>query len=352
MDKKKVCVFFGGKSGEHEVSLRSSSNVINAIDTNKYEIHMIGITHDGEIGVFDGPVSMLPDGSWNNPSNFTKGHVVYETIAESDVMFPVIHGTFGEDGTLQGYFEILGKPYVGCGVLASALAMDKDLSKKLLDYESIPTAKALVFTKRDIDAGEKTLADKAISAFGLPVFVKPANLGSSVGVSKAHTKDELAEALVEAARYDEKVLVEEYIDGSELEVAILGNSDPAASSVGMIIPCNEFYDYEAKYESGDDSEIIIPAPIDGQIAESIKTYAIKAYKTLGCSGLARIDFFLAKDGRVILNELNTMPGFTNISMYSKLWNDSGVGYGELVDSLIGLALERDKERKGLLFKKQ
>ncbi|MBR5996292.1 MAG: D-alanine--D-alanine ligase [Eubacteriaceae bacterium] len=356
MEKKmNVGIMFGGRSGEHEVSLSSSYNVINAIDRNKFDLTLIGITREGRWSIYTGDVEKIKEDTWEQDPNNRWDFSLFSDndFNACDIFFPVMHGTFSEDGTLQGLFEMLDKPYVGCGVLASSAAMDKCVFKVIMQSEHIPVAKGLTLYKSAILKDIEAQCDEAEKEFDYPIFVKPANMGSSVGISKAHDRDELKEALMEAIKYDTKLLLEEFIDGREIEIAALGNEDVQISYPGWIKPCHEFYDYEAKYLSGDDSEVVIPAPIPEEKVKEIQEYAKKAYIAIGGSGLSRIDFFLTNsDNRVILNEINTMPGFTNISMYPKLWDYCGVNYPDLIEKLIGLGLDRYKVRKELLFKKQ
>ena len=354
MKKTKLGVVFGGKSGEHEISLLSAYNVIAEADKSKYEIVCIGITKSGEWALYSGDPEKIKDGTWiENEDDLDRDFSVFGNgvFSEIDVFLPILHGTFGEDGTIQGFFEMLGKPYVGCGVLASSAAMDKDTAKIIFRSAGIPVAESITLSKDMIDSGTDSCIRSVLSAFSYPVFVKPANMGSSVGISKASDDESLAGALREAALYDTKILVEENISGKEIEVAVLGNDEPQASCTGMIIPCNEFYDYEAKYLSGDASEIVIPSPIPAESEEKIRQFAIEAFKAVGASGLSRIDFFLTDEGNIYLNEMNTMPGFTNISMYSKLWGYCGIKYSELIERLIDLALDRYSRRRELKFKR-
>ncbi|MBZ0098174.1 MAG: D-alanine--D-alanine ligase, partial [Taibaiella sp.] len=263
-----------------------------------------------------------------------------------DVVFPVLHGCNGEDGTIQGLFELAGIPYVGCGVLGSALGMDKGFAKIVFEKEGIPQGKYVVFTRKQINQDMDSLVRQVEALLTYPCFVKPSNAGSSVGISKAHDRRELAEALHFAARYDRRILVEEFIDGREVECAVLGNDEPVASTVGEVVPCNEFYDYEAKYNSGGSSTVIIPAHIPDELIQKIRDYAVRAFKALDLSGLSRVDFFVHKDtGEVFINEVNTLPGFTSISMYPKLWEASGIPYSKLIEKLIDLAVERFSDNK-------
>lgn len=356
-NKKRVAVIFGGQSSEHEVSRRSAESVLNNINREKYDVLMFGITKDGRWLYYDGPVDKLVTGEWEAIAEAGKQPVlpadtsiksVFSTAGQSgaiDVVFPVMHGTNAEDGTIQGFFELAGIPYVGAGVLGSALGMDKAYSKVIFEKFGLPQGHYLVFNRKQIKQGMAAIISEVEKALTYPCFVKPSNAGSSVGVSKARGRDELAKALEFAAVYDRKVLVEEFIDGREVECAVLGNDEPVASTVGEIIPCHEFYDYEAKYIS-DDSKIVIPAELPGETVNEIRGYAVRAFKALECSGLGRVDFFVErKTGRVYLNEINTLPGFTSISMYPKLWEASGVPYAELIDRLLELAIERFEDNR-------
>ena len=370
MSKKKVAVIFGGQSTEHEVSRVSAQSVINNIDRSKYDVVMIGITKDGRWLPYSGPAGLLGTGEWQAAAEAeVKGLLESGCGAEAesrelengtrgilaaaekdgrpvDVVFPVLHGCNGEDGTIQGLFELAGVPYVGCGVLSSAVGMDKGYSKIVFEKEKIPQGKYLVFTRKQISKDTDKLAAEVEKLLTYPCFVKPSNAGSSVGVSKAHDRSELVAAMIKAARFDRRVLVEEFIDGREIECAVLGNDDPIASIAGEIIPCNEFYDYEAKYSSGDNSKIVIPAQIPEETMKKVREYAVRAFKALDCSGLARADFFVHKDtGEIYINELNTLPGFTSISMYPKLWEATGLPYSELISRLVELALERFEDNR-------
>lgn len=357
-DKKRVAVIFGGQSPEHEVSRLSAEAVLKNINRDKYDVVMIGITKEGRWLSYDGPPDLIGNGEWQALAEagqqskqplLSAGSAMAAAEKDSkkiDIVFPVLHGCNGEDGTIQGLFEIAGMPYVGCGVLGSALGMDKTYSKIIFEKAGIPQGKYYVFSRKQVFREIEAIMDKIEELLTYPCFIKPSNTGSSVGVSKAHDRCELETALLLAARYDRRILAEEFIDGREAECAVLGNDEPVASTVGEVIPCNEFYDYEAKYMTGDSSKIIIPASLPINVVEEIRNYAIKAFKALDCSGLARVDFFVHKDtGEVYINELNTMPGFTQISMYSKLWNASGVSYGKLIERLIELALERYEENR-------
>ena len=353
MKKLSVCVLFGGVSPEHEVSLRSAESVLNHIDKEKYNVFPVGITKDGDWVLFGGTdYSMLPAGTWQNCENnrraalspvrgqgllsFENDCVVRERI---DVVFPVLHGENGEDGSMQGLLQIAGLPYVGPQVAASAACMDKTITKLIADNAGVRQAAWHLVTQRDFSHDADTVLDAVEAMFAYPVFVKPAGTGSSVGVSKATERASLLEALRVALSFDDKVLVEEFIDGQEVEVAVLGNDSPFASVCGEIDSGAEFYDYEAKYIS-DCASFFIPARLSEEVAECVREQAIRVYEAMGCRGLSRVDFFVTrKEQEVVFNEINTMPGFTSISMYPKLFEASGIAYSELIDNLISLALD-------------
>ncbi|HHV28454.1 D-alanine--D-alanine ligase [Acetivibrio mesophilus] len=368
-DKKRVLIVFGGQSSEHEVSRISVTSILKNIDSDKFDVSMMGITKDGKWLPYSGPIDKIPSGEWEQISLKDRTRSITDKISlidnivsrvdhageldtasmndekgkKIDVVFPVLHGCNGEDGTIQGFFELAGIPYVGCGVLGSAVGMDKIYAKIIFEKAGIPQADYLYFTRKEIAANIDSVADRIEEKFRYPIFVKPSNAGSSVGVTKAHDKNELKEALIYAAKYDRKVLIEEFINGREVECAVLGNDDPIASTVGEIIPGNEFYDYKAKYIDNS-SKIKIPADLPEETIEEIRDYAVKAFKALDCAGLSRVDFFVHKEtGRVYINEINTMPGFTSISMYPMLWEASGIPYSELIERLIELAIERYKD---------
>ena len=353
MRKLNVCVLFGGISPEHEVSLRSAESVLNNMDPKKYNIFPVGITKEGRWILFGGKdYSLLPSGQWqdcedNCPAaispvrgqgllRFEGDCVVRELI---DVVFPVLHGENGEDGAMQGLLQMAGIPYVGPHVAASAVSMDKTLTKLVVDNAGVPQAAwALVRNSELQNKMEQVLAHLE-SRFSYPVFVKPAGTGSSVGVSKASDREQLRQALLQAGNYDEKILVEEFIHGAEVEVAVMGNDSPVASVCGEIDSGAEFYDYDAKYVT-DTSVAYIPARISEETEEQVREMAVKVYSAIGCQGLSRVDFFVTYDNeRVVFNEINTLPGFTSISMYPKLFAASGIPYGELIDQLLQLALE-------------
>ena len=353
MRKINVCVLFGGISPEHEVSLRSAESVLNHLDKDKYNIFPVGITKEGNWILYGGTdYSLLPTGQWETyPENrkatispirkqgllsFEGDCVVRELI---DVVFPVLHGANGEDGAMQGLLQMAGIPYVGPHVAASAVSMDKTLTKLVIDQTDVPQAAWQLVRSSDLDSRMDSILDTIEARFAYPVFVKPAGTGSSVGVSKATNREALADALAQAGKYDEKILVEEFINGREVEVAVMGNAAPMASVCGEIDSGADFYDYNAKYIT-DTSVAYIPARIPEEVAEQVRDFAVKVYTAIGCQGLSRVDFFVTyDDNRVVFNEINTLPGFTSISMYPKLFAASGIPYSELLDKLLALALE-------------
>ena len=351
MSKIKVAVLFGGVSNEHDVSLISATNIINAIPADKYEIIPIGITKKGRWLFYPGDVSLIAGGKWDThpdcvpavilPDPAYKGIVKIVdgeySITKIDVVFPALHGRHGEDGNVQGLLEMAGIPYVGCGCLASAACMDKAFTHTILEANGVNMAKWRTVLTSDLNRLDD-VCDSIAGELDYPLFVKPANSGSSVGVNKAESFEQLKDAIKLAFAHDRKVIVEEYIEGRELECAVFGTDSPFASEIGEIISCNDFYDYEAKYILGT-SGLSIPADISSEASSKIRSTALKAYKAMGCSGLSRIDFFLKKDGTVILNEINTLPGFTPISMYPKLMENMGISQPELLDRLISLCLE-------------
>ncbi|MDI6768431.1 MAG: D-alanine--D-alanine ligase family protein [Anaerolineales bacterium] len=358
--KLKIAVLFGGRSGEHEVSLLSAKSVLEVLDPAKYEIFQVGITHEGrwltgpdaraklENGNTESltPCIILPDPS--RPGLYAIRNTQHGTILEHitllDAVFPVLHGTFGEDGTLQGLLEMADLAYVGAGVTGSSVGMDKGVFKDVMRANDIPVVEAIILLRSEIEKDIQSAIREAEAVAAYPLFVKPANLGSSVGITKCNNRADLAEGLLEAAAYDRRVLVERGVNGREIEVSVLGNEDPQASVAGEVQPSREFYSYESKYMDGT-SALLIPASLPAETAEKIRSLAVKAYKAIDCAGMARVDFFLEKEtGEIYLNEINTLPGFTNISMYPKLWEASGLPYTRLVDRLIELALERKAER--------
>lgn len=351
--KLSLAVIFGGVSSEHEVSRMSVTSILENLSNERYEVHMVGITKEGRWLLYTGPVEDILSGAWEqgpvtpaflSPDPSVHGLVALrdgkaETI-HVDVIFPALHGKNGEDGTIQGLFQLSGIPYVGCDTESSAICMDKAVTHSLLSSADIEQAHYLWFYADRFDAAPDTIKNKIQARLDFPVFVKPSSAGSSVGVSKVERFEDLDQAIRKAAREDKKVVVEEGITGQEVEVAVLGNRDCDASIVGEIGASAQFYDYDDKYINGT-SQLYIPARIPQEVSEEIRQTAVRAYRLLGCSGLARVDFFVtAGDNRVILNEINTLPGFTSISMYPKLWMAMGLSYGELLDKLIELALQR------------
>ncbi len=354
--KRNVCVLFGGISPEHEVSLRSAESVLNNLNTEKYNIFPVGITKEGKWILYGGTdYSALPSGVWqDNAENKTvaispvrsQGLMVFDgnsvTCVHIDVVFPVLHGENGEDGTVQGLMRLAGIPCVGPDVEASAVAMDKTMTKLIMEHAGIPQAAWLLVRANELESRMEDILDAVETRFSYPVFVKPAGTGSSVGVAKAKSRGDLRAALINAGRYDEKILVEEFICGREIEVAVLGNENPVASVCGEIDSGAEFYDYDAKYVT-DTSVAYIPARISEDVAEQVRELAVRAYKAIGCRGLSRVDFFATyDDNRVVFNEINTLPGFTSISMYPKLFSASGIAYDQLIDQLLDLAMENKK----------
>jgi D-alanine-D-alanine ligase len=318
--KLRVGVVFGGRSSEHEVSLQSAKNVMAAMDRSKYDVIPFRIPKDGKIA--------------------------YDGLRRLDVVFPVVHGTYGEDGTLQGLLRMLDVPFVGPDVLGSAVGMDKDVAKRLLRDAGLPIADFIA-----LERGAAWSAKAVWKRLGKPVFVKPANQGSSVGVHKARTDAELRAAVKDAFRFDGKILIEEAVPGREIEVAVLGDAEPEASVAGEVIPHHEFYSYEAKYLDEDGAGLAIPAKIPPAAMRAVRALAVRAYKTLALEGMARVDFFMRRNGGFVVNEVNTLPGFTKISMYPKLWDASGLPYPKLIDRLIALALERHARRARLATKR-
>lgn len=352
----KALVLFGGVSSEHAVSCVSASYVINNIPRDKYEVYTVGITLDGRWYLYEGGTDALADDKWLESGKITKavlspdasdsGLLVFRDGSVErihiDVVFPVLHGKNGEDGTMQGLLELSGIPYVGCDALSSACCMDKAVTNTLADSAGIAQAKWLSVLEEDYRDKKEAFLKKAGETLGFPIFVKPANAGSSVGISKAADISSLERAMETAFREDRKVVLEEFIDGYEVECAVLGNYDAKPMTVGQIKPANEFYDYEAKYEN-DSSELYIPAKISVEQQAKVQLAAVEVFRALGCSGLSRVDFFVTKDtGEVMFNEINTLPGFTSISMYPKLCEHSGISYPELIDRLFALAVERKK----------
>lgn len=323
--KKRVAVVYGGRSGEHEISLRSAESVIAAMDPERYEVTRFLVSKDGKWS----PRAIAPEPG-ANPG--------------IDVVFPVLHGTFGEDGTMQGLFELADLPYVGANVLASAVSMDKDVMKRVCRDQGLPVVDWLV-----IERDDETAAETIVAKLPFPIFVKPANLGSSVGISKAHNAAELGTALKTAAEFDRKIVVERGIEGREFECAVLGNEHPAAAVPCEVLPSREFYDYEDKYELNL-ARTELPANIPATEMAEMRRLAVECFKAVGCSGLGRVDFLREEaTGKLFINEINTLPGFTSISMYPKMWEYTGIPYGQLIDRLIELALERYEQKKATRF---
>jgi len=349
----RVGVLFGGRSGEHEVSLASAASVIRGLDPDKYEPVPIGITKDGHWLIGEGAAKTLPDILKGGRRVMLTADPTEAALVpldrgagaqRFDVIFPVMHGTFGEDGTIQGMLELAGLPYVGAGVLGSAVAMDKDVAKRLCQEAGIPVVPWVTVHRWRWEKEPEAVQDEIAARFEYPVFVKPATLGSSVGMSKVHSGEELAAALNLAAEYGMKILVEKAMTAREIEVSVLGNHEPKASVPGEIVPHREFYDYTAKYLE-DGTQLLIPADLRPSQVTKIQTMAVDAFRALELCGMARVDFFVEKKGgKIFLNEANTIPGFTSISMYPKLWEASGIGFRELIDKLIELALEMHREK--------
>lgn len=364
MTRLRVGVIFGGQSGEHEVSLVSARSVMAALDPHKYEVVPIGITHAGRWLTTGDPLALLAAGdpdlalptagaNASAPAALTTSASQRELVPGAtgqrfpalDVIFPVLHGPFGEDGTIQGLLELAGVPYVGCGVLASAVGMDKITSKAVFAAAGLPQTRYLGFTRAEWERRPADVLAQIETTLTYPLFIKPANLGSSIGITKAKDAAALAAGLTEAARYDRRLLVEEAVPNArEIECSVLGNDEPLASLPGEVVPSNEFYDYAAKYIDGA-SALLIPAPLSESLTAQVRALAVRAYKALDAAGLARVDFLLnGATDELFINEVNTMPGFTAISMYPKLWEATGLSYAELCDRLIELALERRQER--------
>lgn len=335
MNKIRVALIFGGQSEEHEVSIMTAREIVKAIDKEKYSISLFGIDRDGywkSLNKLDENIKSL---QFEHLNPRIPGEVIELLQKEIEIAFPLLHGPFGEDGRIQGLFEMTNVKYAGCDLISSALCMDKDYSKKLLTKIGIPmTPSVTIFQDGNYDI------DDIVSRLGYPMFIKPVNLGSSVGISKAKNDAELLTAIEKAFEYDSKVIIEMGIDAREIECAVLGNKSPIVSTPGEILPSHEFYDYEAKYFDDGKSKLVIPAEIDDSLKREIQVYALKAYKELGCSGLSRVDFFIdKKTNDIYMNEINTMPGFTPFSMYPLLFKSSGIDYADLIDRLIQLGLE-------------
>lgn len=358
--KIKLGVIFGGRSGEHEVSLMSARSVLSVLDNEKYDITQIGIDHEGKWWSGNSTLEALENGTNDNlyrvfllpePGKTvlykreTNGEVEsIQVVKELDVIFPVLHGTFGEDGTLQGFFEMADIAYVGAGVLGSSVGMDKSIFKDVMRSNGFPVVDWITCTRKDVENNVETIIEKCETQLSYPLFVKPANLGSSVGITKVKNRSDLLEGIMEAARFDRRILIEHGVNAREIEVSVIGNEDCRASIPGEINPSDEFYSYNAKYHD-EDSELYIPAPIPDELTKRVQELAVKTYKAIDCAGLARVDFLFDKDtNKLFINEVNTIPGFTSISMYPKLWDAGGLAYPKLIDELIELAFERKMER--------
>lgn len=352
--KHTIAILAGGPSTEHKISLLSANSIIKAIDKTKYHVHVIGIDHETRYWLYasgdflDFPEDTKRIALKNNAQEVFIRNVEGKVICLDtdgtaqltiDLFFPVLHGTYGEDGVIQGVFTSVGAAYTGVGLMASAVGMDKDMAKRLWRDAGIPVADFICLKKHE----KSTVTfEQAIQKLGLPMFVKPANAGSSVGVSKVSSEEEFYTALEEAFRFDTKLLIEEAVIGKEVECAVLGNEYPEASVMGEIIPKASFYSYEAKYLDDDGAAMAIPANMDEKTSDQLRSLAVKAFQTIGCEGLSRVDFFLTADGKIVLNEINTLPGFTSISMYPKLWEATGLPYTSLIDRIIELGLARHK----------
>lgn len=335
---KRIGVLFGGKSGEHEVSLLSATSVIEAIDRKKYDVVMIGITKSGQWKLYEGDVSHLADGSWEDGAADIE---ISDLKKLADFALPVLHGPYGEDGTIQGLFEMLDVPYAGCGVLSSALCMDKVSAKKIFERMGLPTARYKLVYAEDVKEDLDSVTREIEAELPYTLFVKPSNMGSSVGISKVRNTEELREALTLAGKYDRRIIIEEGINCREVETGVLGNHKPEVAAVGEIVAKLDFYDYTAKYTDDAGTELSIPAKLPASTCEEIRSLARKAYMALDCSGFARIDFFVDKDtGKVYINEINTIPGFTKYSMFPLMWKEAGLSFRELVERIVDLGYER------------
>ena len=355
----RIAVMFGGQSDEHDVSIRSAQTVINSIDPERYEVVPIGITRSGQWIVQGDPMAALVQASeaLSPGGGDVSGEVeTVEPVTGAlaltdgnrqpiDVVFPVLHGPFGEDGSVQGLFEIAGVPFVGSSVLGSAVAMDKAMTKYVLTQAGLPQLPWQLVTRNDVEHYAEAVADRIAESIGFPCFTKPANLGSSVGICKVRSREDLVPALREAAHFDRRIVVEKGVDAREIELGVLGNDDPLASVGGEIVPRGDFYDYNAKYVDAT-TELLVPARLEDGMLEFLQEMAIDAFRALDLAGLARVDFFVERGtDRVFVNEVNTLPGFTSISMYPMLWEATGIPISELIDRLVALALERHDERK-------
>lgn len=349
--KKTLGIIFGGVSSEHNISCISAKGIVSNLDYDKYNVVLIGITKEGRWFIFNDNINLIPEDKWLTSKNLVPAFISPDAsvhglvtcrgeVIRLDVVFPVLHGKNGEDGTIQGLLQMAQIPFVGCDSTSSGVCMDKAITNAVADAFSIPQAKWCAVSQFEYNQNRDAFIDYAVEKLGLPIFVKPANAGSSVGISKAGTKEELVSAMEIAFKEDKKAVLEEFIDGFEVECAVLGNNQPITGEVGQIVAAAEFYDFDAKYNNPQ-SELHIPAQIPAEKREEVKTQALRAYKAMGCEGLSRVDFFVTKnDGKVLLNEINTIPGQTQISMYPKLFEAIGISYKELINRLIDLALER------------
>jgi len=356
-----VGILFGGRSGEHEISLLSARSILSVINQKTFNVIQIGITHDGSWLIGE---DILDKFSSNRDLDSLSASIIFpdpdrqglyeiqpadkdeiiKLFSKLDVVFPILHGTYGEDGTVQGLLELAEIAYVGAGVLGSSVGMDKGVFRDVMRANDIPQVETIIFMRSDVEDSLNVVIEEAERLAPYPLFTKPANLGSSVGITKCMNRSDLIEGLLEAARYDRRLLVEKGINAREIEVSVLGNDDPIASVPGEVVPSADFYSYEAKYLD-DSSELLIPAPVPFEVSQQVRNLAVKAYRAIDCAGMARVDFLLDKDsGELYLNEMNTIPGFTKISMYPKLWEASGLSYEDLVKRLLELALERRAER--------
>lgn len=338
MMMKRIGIIFGGRSGEHEVSLLSAASVIEAIDRDKFEVVMIGITKSGQWKLYEGDSSAIPCGAWECAAEDIS---VAQLPSLADFMFPVLHGPYGEDGTIQGLFEMLDLPYAGCGVLSSALCMDKVSAKKIFEEAGLPTSRYKLIYSEDLNTRMDEIIAEIEAELPYAMFVKPSNMGSSVGISKVRNGEELREALLLAAQYDRRIIIEEGIHCREVETGVIGNHCPAVAAVGEICAKLDFYDYTAKYTEDAGTEITVPARLPKLTYEKIRSLAKEAYRACDCSGFARIDFFVDKNtGEVYINEINTIPGFTKYSMFPVMWNEMGVGFTELIERIVEFGYER------------
>ena len=347
MVRQRVAVIFGGRSGEHEVSIVSARSVMQALDPNRWEVVPFGVTRSGAWLTPEQTLQSLAAGHTafrGGGASLLSSSAALDALAGCDVAFPLVHGTYGEDGTMQGFLEMANLPYAGCGVAASAIGMDKALMKALFREAGIPMARYAVLRSWDAAADEEQARDYIEQTIGYPCYIKPANGGSSVGVTRARSREDLGEAFAAAFAYDDKAVVEEEIRGREIECSVLGNEHPEANTVGEIVPDREFYDYESKYAATSTTQLHIPAPLPAEVVERVRELALRMFAVMGCEGYARVDFFVTAERAVIANEINTIPGFTSISMYPKLWEASGLSYRDLLSRILDLGLQRHARR--------